>query len=138
MSIIYELSDRITVNIDDIKFKVSPLSYAQKSEIQDLAEKCTQTREMRYMREAAFKAVQFAVKGVTGLTRPNGDIFELEMDNGILSEKSVDALLNIRMVDKLATVCTSLVNGISGKVFDENGKPLEGVSFEESTEEKKQ
>lgn len=136
MSIVYDLEDRIPVKIDDISFKISPLSYLQKSEIQDLAEKCTQTREMKYMREAAFKAIKYAVKSVSGLNRPNGDKFELELENGVLSDKSTDNLLNIKVVDKLAAVCTSLVNGITGAVYDEYGKPLEGVSFEENSEKK--
>lgn len=138
MSIIYSTDDRLTIQIDDITFKISPLSYAQKSEIQDLAEKCIQTREMKYMRDSAYKAIRYSVKSVKGLFKPNGDSFSLELENNILTESSADALLNIQQSTKLATVCTSLVNAITGSFNDEYGKPLEGVSFVQDETEKKQ
>lgn len=137
MSKIYTVNDKIPVKIDDITFFISPLKYSQKCEIQSLMEKTLSTREMKYAQDAAFLAVKYSVKDVLGLERQDGTPFRVELENTVLNDESVDNLLNIEYSTKLASICTSLVHGISNEIIDPyTGKTMEGVSFGESTGKK--
>ena len=137
MSIIYTTKDRIPVNIGDITFQISPLSYQQKTTLQALMNKAISEKDMTFAQDAAFQSVKLAVKSVKGLELPNGDSFSVELENGVLTDESVDNLLNIEQSNALAAVCSSLINGIANNIIDPyTGKTMEGISFGEGTGKK--
>jgi hypothetical protein len=81
--------------------------------------------------DAAKMAIKHSVKSIAGLENPDGSTYELEFENGALSESCVDDILNIDEDDKLSLVCTSLLNGIPQDFVDpQTGKPIEGISIE--------
>lgn len=131
MSKIYTINDKIPVKIGDIIFYISPLKYSQKCELQSYMTKAIEDNNMQLAQDAAFKAIQYSVKDVKGLTHMDGSEFRVDIEEGILSEESVDNLLNIEHSTKLAALCTSLINGIANKIIDPyTGKTMEGISFE--------
>lgn len=133
MSRIYKTTDRVKVKVDDLTFSISPLSYAQKSEIQSKLYKAVNDQDMLAAQDAAVLSIKYAVKSVKGLTDGNDEPYQLEMENNQLTQQCIDDLLNIEQNTKLAAVCTSLVHGISTEIVDPNtGEKLEGVSFEVS------
>lgn len=137
MSKIYTINDKIAVKISDVTFFISPLKYSQKCELQSLMEKAISSKDMKYAQDAAFLSVKYSVKEVKGIERMDGSTFNVELENNELTEESVDNLLNIKQSTKLATVCASLVHGISNEIIDPyTGQAIEGISFGDSEEKK--
>lgn len=128
---IYRTTDRVKVNVDGIIFSISPLSYAQKSEIQSKLYKAVIDKDMMAAQDAAVLSIKYAVKNVSGLLDGNEEQYQVELQNNELTQQCIDDLLNIKQNTKLAAVCTSLVHGISTEIIDPNtGEKIEGVSFE--------
>lgn len=124
---IYKTSDKISVKIDDICVKISPLTFEQKCEIQALL---VEGNPMSVVK-AATSAVKYAVKGLDGVENPDGSKYDLEFENGTLTDSCVDDLLNIDQDDKLSLVCTSLLNGIPKDFIDpQTGKKVPGIKIE--------
>ena len=119
---VYSLKDRITVDIDGVSFKLAPLSYKQKIEIQNML---TTGQES----EGTIKAVQYSLKGVEGLTDSNDNEYELRFDDNGLTEDCLDEILNIETSMKLVTTCVTFINGIPKQIITPDGKPLEGVKI---------
>lgn len=137
MAVVYRLKDRIKVKIDDISIKVAPLSYLQKMEVQEKMTKAVNESDMKYAMEGTILAIKYAVKAVSGLKNADGSDYELTFDEGMLSQESIDDLLNLQYSQKLSAVCTSLLSGVGNDVLDPStGKKIEGISFEVSSEKK--
>lgn len=138
MSRIYRTTDRIKVTIDDVEFKIAPLTLGQKKEIQSYLYKSVSEKDLLAAQDAAILAIKYAVKGVKGLLDSNNEEYQIKSEDNKLHDDCIDELLNIKMSDKLAAVCTSLVHGINTEIIDHStGKKIEGISFEESDTEKK-
>lgn len=129
MSIVYRTSDRLTVKVGGLVFKISPLSKYQKEKIQTLS------IDNKLMQSAA-EAIKSAVKGVSGLKDMHGDEYSLEMDNNKeLTEECVDDLMNLEESPQLALICASLLNGIPKDFVDPfSGKKLKGVAWVKESE----
>lgn len=126
MAKILRTSDRIHVQIDDVRVSISPLSFHQKAEVQSML-----SLQSGYLK-AAFAAIKYSVKAVSGIEVGDGEKYELEFEEGgkALSDQCVDDLLNMESSAKLLTVCASMMAGIPSAGFaDAEGKPLEGVSI---------
>ena len=134
MARVYRTTDKISVKIDDITVKISPLSYEQKSVIQSLLI----SGDPLSVVKAAKESIRYAVKEVSGVEDSDGSVYELMFDEGVLSDSCIDDLLNIDPEDKLSLVCTSLLNGIpKGFVDPQTGKPIDGITIERPKSGKK-
>lgn len=124
---IYKTSDRIKVKIDDISIKIAPLSYETKCEIQaNLI-----NGDTLGIVKAAKLSIQHGVKEIEGVENADGSAYELQFENGALTEECVDDLLNIDQDNKLSFVCTKLLEGIPTSFVDpQTGKKIEGISIE--------
>lgn len=124
---IYKTSDRITIAIDDIKLVVSPLTYETKCDIQaNLL-----TGDAMGIVKAAKLAIQHGVKDIKGVEHADGSEYELQFENGVLTEECIDDLLNIDQDSKLSFVCTKLLDGIPKEFIDpQTGKKMEGIKIE--------
>ncbi len=126
MTKLYRSSDRISIKVDDITIKISPLSFHQKAEMQSLLI----TGNPMDIVKAAHYAVRCAVKEISGVKLHDGSQYELEFDGDILSEECVSDLFNIPQKDKIGLICTELLNGIPNGFLDpQTGEKLEGVSI---------
>lgn len=124
---IYRVTDKIPVKINSLEFKISPLSYLQKQEVQAEIMKAEMGQPMALM-NAARIAVKYSVKEVSGIEDMDGNAYELEFDDsGVLSDNCVDDLLNCDQDQKLQVLCASLVQGVPQKLIGQDGKPIEGV-----------
>lgn len=134
MAKVYRTTDKISVRIDDIVVKISPLSYDQKTDIQMLLV----SGDPLSVVKAAKESIKFAVKEISGVEDSDGNVYELEFEDGALSNACLDDLLNIDPEDKLSLVCTSLLQGIPKGFNDpQTGKPIEGISIERPSSRKK-
>jgi len=125
---VYSTDDIIEVNVEGLTVSVSPLTYKQKNEIQNLFLN-------REALEGAILAMRYAIKDIKGLKSRDGKDFKLKTKNNQLDDKTVDMLLNSPVGTKINLVCVSLLNGIPDQfLHPETGQPLDGVSYVESGE----
>lgn len=123
---IYRVTDRIPVKIGDVEFKISPLSFIQRQEIQAKIIEAENGVPMGLM-EAARLAVKYAVKDLTGVTDSEGAEYTLEFENGVLTDNCVDDLLNSDDSQRLQLLCTTLIQGVPKKLVDDKGNEIKGV-----------
>lgn len=126
MATIYRKEDRVKVKIGSLTVKLSPLSYREKAEAQNLIMSKNPTASM----DGSIYAVKCAVKEIEGLKLPDGSAYELEFENGMLTDECIDDLTNLEENDQLFVACLSLLNGIPKKFINPlTGKELEGVKI---------
>lgn len=120
---IYSLKDRLTVHIGELVFKLAPLSFKQKSEVQALMANKKELEGVRLV-------VKYAVKDIEGVETLEGKKYVLEMDESGLTENCLDDLLNLENSAEISLACASLINGIPKEIVDpETGKAIEGIKI---------
>lgn len=120
---IYKCSDRLPIKIGDIEFKISPLSFQNRSEIQSLLV-LAQGGDMNKAVEGSFLAIKYALKGIKGVENFDGTPYELSFDSdGTLTDDCVSEVLNLECFPKLAALAVALINGVPDKT------DLEGVTL---------
>lgn len=126
MARILKTTDREKIKIDDIMVEISPLSYHQKIEIQELSI----SGDFKKMNEAAFKVLQYGIKSVHGIEDSEGNTYQVQLENGILTPDTVEELLNMDLSQKLVDVASHYVSGIPKEFIDPStGDKLKGVEF---------
>ena len=133
MSVVYRMSDRRQLKIDNIIVSIAPLNYKVKADMQSMV---LSGKPM----DASVLAIRNSIKGIEGLKLADGSKYEINFDDdGQLSMECVEDLLNIPEASKLNLIAISLVNGMPQKEFmdPESGKPLDGVKFVEKAKAEK-
>lgn len=126
MGKIYRVSDRIKVKVDGLVVEISPLTFEQKINVQA---EVLKGDPMSAMRGAAL-AVKYALKGLSGLTCPDGSEYELEFAGGALTDQCLDDLFNLKESEKLALISLNLLQSVPSAFVDPNtGEKIEGVSI---------
>lgn len=126
---IYKRTDKIKLKIDEVIVTISPLSLSQKSEVQVLMNAGVTNRDIKSMQEGVVLILKYGLKDIEGLTDSDGRPYKLEFENDILKDECIEDLFNIELHHKLVNVCSSLLKGISNKITDSLGNPIEGVEF---------
>lgn len=133
---IRKTTDKVSVKINDLVFKISPLTFDQKCSVQTLLASGGAASILK----ASKLAIKYAVKDVEGLQNQDGSKYEVKFDEEGLSDETIDDLSNTEINDNLNYICITLLNGMP-KRFEHpvTRQPLPGVSYvtEESNEEKK-
>lgn len=132
MSVVYRLTDRRRVKIDDIVVSIAPLDYKVKSDMQALI---LAGKAM----DAAILGLKNGVKAIEGLSLADGSEYTIDVKSDGVSDACINDLLNIPQSNSLNLIALSLLNGMPQKEFTdpETGKALEGVKFVEKPEPKK-
>lgn len=134
MEKVYRISDRIRIDVEGLVVTISPLTFAQKAEIQALAASGDFMKAM----QSARIAVKYAVKGVEGLEYPDGTAFNIELSEGSLSDETVDELFNVPQSEKLAFACMNLLGSIPKDFIDPHtGEKMKGVKIVKESPGKK-
>ena len=122
---IYRVNDRISLNIDGLTVKISPLSFQQKMDVQALVLEGT---AMSAMKGAAL-ALKYSLKEIKGLESEEGE-YQLEVENNMVTDNCIDDLFNIEQGTKLTLVALNLLQGIPESFINpENGEPIKGVKI---------
>jgi hypothetical protein len=133
--IIHKITDKIKVKIGEIAFWVSPLSWDQK---QDILSDAKMNDGKVSNRNSTYKCIKYAVKDIEGVVLSDGSPYTLKLENGVLSDESVEEILNLELSPRLIMTCYSLVHGVPNKIFNPvTGEPLEGVEIVSSGSKKK-
>lgn len=130
MAKFYSVKDRVKITVGKVEVLIKPLTVQEKTEIQNtLGAVATVGVGMSYM--GAAKAIAYSVKGLKGVVvDEEGTEFELEKDdNGNLTDDCVSDLLNIPIGVQLTNIAMNLLNGLSDKITDNQGKPIKGIKI---------
>ena len=130
MSILYLPDEVIKIKIDGVEVGITQLKQAHKLVLMDLLSKSESSVEAGF--EAAAKAIKFSVKSISGIKLSSGKEFKIELEDGVMADESVEALLNFAGSQKLQAVCLSLLGGFSGECKDLAGNDIPGVSMVKS------
>lgn len=126
MAKIYKISDRIRVDIGGLVFKLGPLTYEQKAEIQALAA----SGDFKQALDSAKLAVKYGLKDVEGLEDSEGKPYQIKTDESGIADDCLNDLLNLEQNEQLSMVCLGLIRGIPDHFTNPfDGKKLEGVSI---------
>ena len=129
--IIYRKDDKVSVKIDDIEIKISPLTHAQKSELQSHMMKAV-NGDMNEAMISVQKSLKFAVKDIKGVFFMDGNDkreYALSFEDGQLTDECIDELLNLPISNKISSVCSALLQGVPDKIVDKDGKEIEGIKI---------
>lgn len=130
--IIYRKSDRVSVSIDGIEIKVSPLSHQQKTILQGHMMKAV-GGDMEAAMISVRQSIKYSLKDLKGVfyIDDSGDQreYQLEFENGELTDECIDEVLNMPISGKLNSVCAALLQGVPDKVLDNKGKEIEGIKI---------
>ena len=124
MSKIYRTSDKLPVKIQDITFKISPLTFQHRSEIQSHLSKAQD--DFNEASIGSFKAIKYAVKEIDGVENYDGSDYKLEFEDNVLTDDCVNDLLNLEVFLDLAN---SLIHGVPEHILGPDGKPVKGISL---------
>jgi hypothetical protein len=125
MSKIYRTTDRLPVAIGNIEFKISPLSFQQRSEIQSHLQKANAGDMMEAM-QGSFLALKYAVKEIKGIETFDGKKYKLLFETDgekSLTDDCVNDLMNLECFPKISTMSVALINGVPDKA------PMEGITL---------
>lgn len=130
--LIHRLSDKITVKIDDIEVKISPLSHSQKTVLQGHMIKAV-AGDMEAAMESVRQSIKFSLKDIKGVKYldEEGEArdFALEFENGQITDECIDDVLNMPISGKLNSLCAALLQGVPDKVLDNDGNEIEGIKI---------
>ena len=134
MTKLYRTTDKITIKVDQLTIKISPLSKRQKMSLQNDMIKAS-NGDLDAGMEAISNAIRYSLKDIKGVTvedEEGNDVpYMLEFgDDNYLTDECVDDLLNLPESQKINGICSGLIAGPpSGQIVDGEGKPLEGVKI---------
>lgn len=129
--LIVKTSDTIKIKIDDLIFKVKPLTFSEKNEISQSMIKASQG-DMEAAMQAVRVSLAIAIKDVKGLKYQDGEElreYQLEMEDNRLKDSCIDDLLNLPISNKISSICSALLQGVPNKILDNDGNPIEGIEI---------
>lgn len=110
--IIYKMSDRIPIEIGDVKFWVSPLNFEQKTALAAQVKMVSGVEQPDSVK-IAYLAVKYSVKEIEGVKSSDGSNYQLEfMGDGALTDECVSELLQLEHSPLLVTACSHLIGAI--------------------------
>lgn len=116
--IVYKMSDRIPIEIGEIKLWVSPLSYGQKMELASCSTMVSGEQKIDGQKFATL-LIKFSIKEVEGITNFDGTPYELSFDkDGTLSQDCLDELLQIEQSAAILRAATHLFTSMTDYDLD--------------------
>ena len=130
MATVYRTTDLIEIKIGDVSFHVSPLTKKQKTDILSTLAKASGVT-IEDAAESTALQLKYMIKGVEGITYPDGEKYVLERDEqGLLTDNTIDELLNLETNAKLNASLQNFLRGIPDFLADPNtGEKIEGVEL---------
>lgn len=126
---IFKLTDRIKVKIDDFIVYLSPLSIAQKREIQILLNQGVEKSDYKSLQDAVILCLKRALKNIEGVLDSDDNDYKLSFTENELSEECLEDLLQNDWIKKVLVVCNNLVRGIPTEFLDDKQQPIPGVEI---------
>lgn len=130
MTIIYRKSDLVDIEIDDLTFKIKPLSYMERVDIMSTLSN-EGGKVIENAAKATFLTMKYGIKKVSGAKLADGTDYEIGLDaDGNISEESIDDLLNLKISANLGLCLHNFLNGVPEEIIDPNtGEVIKGVKL---------
>ena len=112
MANIMRLSDRYVVKIDDVTFKVSPLSYYEKQELLSCV-KLQGGKEVLDVGKANFYYIKKGLKEVSGITDYSGKEWKPEFDDSGVTDECISELLMLEETSSFMECAWKVLNGMN-------------------------
>lgn len=126
--IVYTKNDRIKVKMNDLVITLAPLTYMQKSNVQNEINKDPMS--------GSVLTLKYCIKGIDGLQNVDGSKYELQFENEMLTDEAIDDLTNIHGIESLYIAALNLVNGVPEYFYNPmNGNKLEGIEIVKNKKE---
>ena len=137
--VVQPLGYTFKIKIGDATFHCKQLSYRERSIIGARHHMQKSGTEVQNIVGLLFEVLRHSIKKVDGFVNPDGSVFELEFENGILSEACLDQLFHVESVGDVLQMCASNFLNMRSpdKLIGPDGKELEGVSIEKIPPTKK-
>lgn len=132
-------SDRLELAIGDTKFILSPLTKAQMAKVQENV-KIVNGEAVFDTIQTAFASFKYSIKDVIGVTTMDGEPYKVEFADEAkteLTDQCTEDLLNLECQTQLLQGISSMRAGKFGQVRDHLNQPVEGVSLEYKSGQKK-
>lgn len=126
--VVYRSTDRVTLKILDVTFKIKPLSYQEKMDISSEIWNHDGAKKENSITSAR-KIMKYAIKEVDGVSYPDGTTFELRFDeNNHLTDECTEELSNMEISSELIVSLYSFVKGVPKEILNPvDGKKMENV-----------
>lgn len=115
--IVYRITDRIPIQIGDVTFWVSPLSFEQRNQIAGLATMRGGVENIDNLKVVS-AVLKYSLKEVQGLKTASGDDYALEVQNNELSDECLGDLLQLSCAEKLMIAASQLAAQIKEHKID--------------------
>jgi len=107
----------------------SPISQSKKISLSRKLQNLDQ-EDFEAVMDATKALIKASLKGIEGVVTPDGETFELEMINGVISDDSFDDILELPMIDKVFTVAGLFLRSVptpERDLIDMAGNIVQGV-----------
>ena len=128
MSKILKMSDRISLKIGDITFKLAPITYMRKQELLSCTRRVS-GQEIYDSLKAQALYIKYSLKEIEGVQDYNGNEYKLSFEGDCLTDTCVDEVLNLEQRESLTLAAWQLLNGIKDLKNPLSGDELEGVEL---------
>ena len=113
---ILRLKDRVSIDLEDVKFKLAPISFEQEAEINS-CKKIEAGEERIDYSKRVFLLLKFSVKGIEGLKTYDDKKYKPSFDdNGNLTDDSVNDILRIPVTNGVIKAIYALQSGNIDKI----------------------
>lgn len=116
MAKIYKTTDRVEFKIGDMTVKIAPLSMSQKNEVQALLLEGSKKTDAKILGQSMLLALKYCLKDLQGVTDSDDNPYQLKFDSGILTDETVEELMNMEYHAELLQVCGAFVKGVPTKL----------------------
>lgn len=98
---ILRLKDRVKVKLEELEFKIAPLSYQQQIEI-DSCKKIVSGDEVDDYGKKVFLMLKYSLKEVKGIKLHNGKPYKIELDDdGNITDECVNEIIVMPLRDEI-------------------------------------
>ena len=128
------------VKVGDVVIYCKQLSYRMRSVIGAKFHKQQAGDEIQNTLNLLFEVLRHSITKLEGFQNPDGSAFELQFENGVVTEECLDQLMYVEKVGDVLQLCASsfLNMKIPDKLVDSiSGEIMEGVTIEKVEPNKK-
>lgn len=119
---ILRLKDRVKVKLEELEFKVAPISYQNQVEI-DGCKKIVAGEEVDDFGKKVFLMLKYGLKDITGLELHNGKPYKVTLDDdGNISDECINEIIVMPLRDNIVN---AIYKTMAGKHDEIDAKEVE-------------
>jgi hypothetical protein len=130
--LVRKTTQSVPVEIDGVTFMFRPLSMAEKTELMSSLDRDNSPSALLAWTKSV---IARSLRDIRGLTNEDGTDYRATFDGGMLSNESMDDLLNLPIADKIMLVGGLFIKGVpqDGQlIHPQTGEPIAGIVVKKS------